>query len=119
MFTDIVAQCFIHLFSTVLQDLGERSATSDSNLEGDSVNADVHQIVEGEAEDGLGVEEDDRGLHIPQLVAELFQRIDTNRAMSQSRSNNEGDAHEPMTADGLGTTQDSGGLETTLTWVNH
>ena len=34
----------------------------------------------------------------------------TNRAMSQSRSNNEGDANEPMTADGVGPTQDSGGF---------
>ena len=94
----------------MLQDLGERSATSDLDLEGDSVNANVHRIIEGEAEGGLGVEEDDRGLHIPRLVAELFQRVDTNRAMSQSRSNNEGDANEPMTADGVGPTQDSGGF---------
>ena len=94
----------------MLQDLGERSATSDSDLEGDSINANVHRIIEGEAEGGLGVEEDDRGLHIPRLVAELFQRVDTNRAMSQSRSNNEDDANEPMTADGVGPTQDSGGF---------
>ena len=30
--------------------------------------------------------------------------------MSQSRSNNEGDANEPMTVDGVGPTQDSGGF---------
>ena len=62
----------------MLQDLGERNATSDLDLEGDPVNADAHRIIEGEAEGGLGVKEDDHGLHIPRMVAELFQRVDTN-----------------------------------------
>ena len=95
----------------MLQDIGSRSYSSESELEGESINTHVPEIIELDPTgDAQGIEEDDRGLHISRMLAELFERVDTNRAMSQSRSNNEGDANEPMTADGVGPTQDSGGF---------